>query len=171
MSIQKVIKQNIFTKFQNFFTILGQFLYRSFFYDRPRVFFRYKTKNTHPSFDRFYTKKSISWVNLTNYDVAHWINYPAWCNQQPYFVEINDHPLSTVSYKHRGLSEPGEILKYVDDALAVYANPMCRKILAPCDGFERLYKYYFGELFTEKFYRLHSPGCIPKVSEVQNSVS
>lgn len=166
MSIQAITKRGIYAKFYNLILLVGQIIKRFFLGSTPKVFFRYQTKSTHPSFNRFYENSPINWANPINYDLAHWINYPAWINDKPFIVEINDHPLSAVSYKHRGLFEPKEIMQYAFDAKYVYDHEMCAQILLPDERFERYFEHYFGNDLSHKFVRINSPGCMPKRSKV-----
>jgi hypothetical protein len=171
MSIQEVTKKNLSSKIDSFFLVLYQFFSRLITRKKIRIFFRYQTKNTHPSFKRFYDHPPIAWSNAVRYDLAHWINYPAWKNKSPYIVEVNDHPLSAISYKNRGLSNPGDMLTHIDDAYEVYADQNCKRIILPCEGFENLFSYYFGNSLAYKFKRLHSPGCLPKLPNLNNQPS
>lgn len=166
MSIQEATKKNALTKAKSLFLVASQIVERAIFRKKIKVFFRYKAENTHPSFDRFYKHPPIPWSNAYRYEIAHWINYPAWRNNSPYLVEVNDHPLSAISYKNRGIVNPGEILNLIDDAYEVYSDKNCKAIVMPCDGFESLFMHYFGGDLAYKFKRLHSPGCVPKISSV-----
>lgn len=169
MSIQEVTPKKIFSKIENILLISYQFFNRTFTSKNIKVFFRYYTKNTHPSFKRFYENPPVPWANGLRYDLAHWINYPAWKNNSPYIIEINDHPLSAVSYKTRGLHEPIEILNHITDAYDVYADKKCVKIVMSDNGyksFDTLFKHYFGDEFSHKIARVNSPGCIPKIESL-----
>jgi len=167
MSIQDATSKKIFSRLENILLVTRQIFSRFFTKKEIKVFFRYYTNKTHPSFKRFYERPPVPWSNAINYDLAHWINYPAWKNNTPYIIEINDHPLSAVSYKARGLHEPFDILKHIQDAYDVYADKNCVKIVMSDNGFEscrNLFEYYFGNEFSHKFTRINSPGCIPKVT-------
>jgi glycosyltransferase involved in cell wall biosynthesis len=169
MSIQDATKKKFFSRIENISLVTRQFFKRMFTKKKIKVFFRYYTKNTHPSFKRFYESPPIPWANGFRYDLAHWINYPAWKNNSPYIIEINDHPLSAVSYKTRGLHEPLEILNHIADAYDVYADKNCLKILMSDNGFDSfdgLFRHYFGDEFVGKFTRVNSPGCIPKIDSI-----
>jgi hypothetical protein len=169
MSIQDATKKKFFSKIENIILITRQIFSRTFTKKKIKVFFRYYTKNTHPSFKRFYENPPVPWANGLRYDLAHWINYPAWKNNSPYIIEINDHPLSAVSYKTRGLHEPIEILNRIADARDVYADKNCVKIVMSDNGyksFDTLFKYYFGNEFSSKITRVNSPGCIPKINSI-----
>jgi hypothetical protein len=105
----------------------------------------------------------LRWANANNYDLGHWINYPAWINQNPFVIEINDHPLSAITYRNRGVFQPVEILKRIKDAKDVYLNEKCRRILVPDVGISSLFPTYFGEIFSDKISIVKCPGCIPKL--------
>ncbi len=170
MSIQALSKKTLYNKLQDLVLISCQIFTRFFSYSSPKVFFRYRTKSIHPAFKRFYDNPPVDWSNPIQSNLAHWINYPAWIDAKPFIIEVNDHPLSAVSYKNRRMSEPGEILRHLNDAYEVYASNQCKKILLPCDGFENLFKYYFQDTLTKKFHRVPSPGCVPKVNHINASL-
>ena len=161
MSIQAVIGKTFLTRVATGLDIISQATVRQFVREEPRVFFRYRTSHTHPTFDRFLTNPPVAWSNYHRAKLAHWINYPAFVTKMPFLLECNDHPLSAVSYKTRGLHEPREILRRVPDAADVYALPQCKYIAIPCEGYKLLFEYYFGNAFNHKFVCLHVPGCIP----------
>lgn len=168
MSIQDATSKKFFSKLENILLVTRQVFSRFFAKNKIKVFFRYYTNKTHPSFKRFYEHPPVPWSNGINYDLAHWINYPAWKNDSSYIVEINDHPLSAVSYKTRGLHEPFQILNHITDAYDVYADKNCVKIAMSDNGFEscrNLFEYYFSDGFSHKFTRINSPGCMPKVKD------
>jgi len=60
------------------------------------------------------------------------------------------------------LHEPAEILAQLQQAADVYALPQCKAIAIPCEGYVKLFDYYFGNTFNAKFINLHSPGCITR---------
>ncbi len=144
-----------------------QVIVREFNGKKGSVFFRYRTQNTHPTFERFLTDPPVSWSNYHSARMAHWINYPAIITKIPFLLECNDHPLSAVSYAKRGLHQPAEILARLQQAADVYALPQCKAIAMPCEGYVKLFNYYFGKTFNEKFVNLHAPGCIPKDIQVE----
>lgn len=170
MSIQALTRKTLYNKFQDLILVSWQVIVRFFSCSPLKVFFRYETKSTHLAFKRFYEDPPVNWSNPIRSHLAHWINYPAWIDAKPFIVEVNDHPLSAVSYRNRGVSEPGEIFTHLNDAFDVYASKQCKKILLPCNGFENIFKYYFGDSLAEKFERVPSPGCIPKIDHVNLSL-
>ncbi len=162
MSIQEVKAKNKPFKIFTIIGIIWQVIYRMVTSGRPRVFFRYFTANTHPIFSRFYQFPPIAWSNIYYYDIAHWINYPAYINKKPFILEVNDHPLAAISFKKRGIFEPGDLLKSISDVEEVYASKYCTKILIASDGYKNIFHHYFDEKYDEKFIEVHSPGCIPQ---------
>ena len=171
MSIQTFAKNTFFFKCKNIFSLSLQVIKREFTFSRPKVFFRYYNEFTHPSFKRFYQKPPVQWSNAYSYKLAHWINYPAWINHKPFILEINDHPLSAVSYTNRAIYEPADMLNHIQDAKDVYMHDSCKKILVPDSGIEEIFKRYFGESFNKKISLVKCPGCIPKftnISQIEN---
>jgi hypothetical protein len=167
MSIQRYKKNTNFLKIKNIFSLFFQAINRCTSFGRPKVFFRYRTEFTHPSFRRFYQNPPLRWANAHDYQLAHWINYPAWINHKPFIIEINDHPLSAVTYRNRGMIQPAEIINNIQDAKDVYMNDDCKKILVPDNGIGSLFLTYFGDNFSEKITIVNCPGCIPKLSHPQ----
>jgi hypothetical protein len=165
MSIQAFKKSNFFYKIKNLSSLLIQGIVRCISFGRPKVFFRYRTDFTHPSFDRFYHRPPLRWANAHNYELAHWINYPAWINQKPFIIEINDHPLSAVTYKNRLIFEPMDVLNHMQDVKEVYMHDACKRILVPDGGIEAIFKKYFGSIFDYKISSINCPGCLPKYTE------
>jgi glycosyltransferase involved in cell wall biosynthesis len=165
MSIQTFAKNTFFFKCKNIYSLLLQVIKRELSFDRPKVFFRYHNEFTHPSFKRFYQKPPVQWCNAYSYKLAHWINYPAWINHKPFILEINDHPLSAVSYMNRAIFEPVDMLNHIQDAKDVYMHDLCKKILVPDLGIKVLFRRYFGESFNKKVYLVKCPGCIPKYTD------
>jgi len=161
MSIQAVIGKTFSTRITTGLDMISQATIRELIREEPRVFFRYRTSHTHPTFDRFLTNPPVAWSNYHRARLAHWINYPAFVTKIPFLLECNDHPLSAVSYRTRGLHEPREILRRLQDAADVYALPQCKYIAMPCEGYKLLFEHYFGEAFNHKFVNLHVPGCMP----------
>jgi hypothetical protein len=168
MSIQAFKKSNFFYKIKNVSSQLIQGISRCIYFGRPKVFFRYRTDFTHPSFDRFYHRPPLRWANAHNYELAHWINYPAWINQKPFIIEINDHPLSTVTYKNRLIFEPVDVLNHIQDAKEIYMHEACRIILLTDFGMEAIFKKYFGQIFDHKIKPINCPGCLPKYTEASH---
>lgn len=151
--------------------IFSQALQRELTYKYPEVFFRYRTGFTHPTFNRFLTHPPVAWSNYHRARMAHWINYPAIVTSKPFLLECNDHPLSAVSYKKRGLHEPRDILERLQEAADVYALSQCRSIAIPCEGYRSLFEYYFGSIFNEKFVSLHIPGCLAADIQISSQFS
>ncbi len=164
MSIQAIKPSTFLRKFSNLILIVKQIIARFFQVRQPKIFFRYINLHTHPTFFRYYENSPVKWANFYNFDLAHWINYPAFICKKPFILEVNDHPLSAVSYHHSGVKEPIEILSYIGDAKKVYEHKLCKKILIPSDGFKKLFHFYFGNEFDHKFIQVHSPGCLPRES-------
>jgi glycosyltransferase involved in cell wall biosynthesis len=162
MSIQKVQAKKSFLKIRTTLLIIFQIFHRAIFVSKPKIFFRYFTSSTHPAFKRFYDNAPLHWANIFNYEIAHWINYPAYITSKPFVLEINDHPLATVSFKKRGLCEPGDVLEHIYDAEQVYASKYCRKILIASNGYRKLFNHYFGFNYDHKIIEVHSPGCLPQ---------
>lgn len=164
MSIQIATPKNLSSKIGSGVSIIAQIFSRGCHASKPKVFFRYRTQHTHPTFDRFYDHPPVAWANVFDFDLAHWINYPAFINDAPFVIEANDHPLSAVSFRNRGMCEPEQILAHLCDAEKVYADHRCKRILVPCQGFIGLFAHYFGDDFNDKILQVHSPGCMPRPS-------
>jgi len=163
MSIQAITPKNFIDKIDNLRIIIKQIFTRFINADTPKVFFRYATRRTHPTFLRYYENPPVKWANFYSFDIAHWVNYPAIINKKPFIVEVNDHPLSVISYEQPGFRQPSQVISYVQQAKQVYENKMCRRILIT-HGFEQLFHHYFGDIFDYKLSYIHSPGCIPKLT-------
>ena len=166
MSIQTIIKNTLLIKCKNILSLLLQVLKRQLSFGRSAVFFRYHNEFTHPSFKRFYQKPPVQWANAYSYKLAHWINYPAWINRKPFILEINDHPLSAVSYMNRAIFQPVDLINHIEDAEDVYMHESCKKIVMSDSGMEAIFKRYFGESFNDKISLVKCPGCMPKFTDI-----
>ena len=162
MSIQSIANFTVISKIKSGVDILQQAASREFRCESPKIFFRYRTRYTHPTFDRFLTHPPVAWSNYHRAEAAHWINYPAFITKLPFLLECNDHPLSSVSYHMRGLHEPWEIISRIEQAAEIYALPQCKRIAVSSEGYVGLFEYYFGSRFNEKLILLHVPGCLPR---------
>ena len=167
MSIQPIHKSLFNYKLRDGIGLFRQMVYREINVEKPRVFFRYSTSLTHPSFDRFAASGPVLWSNYHKADMAHWINYPAIVTKIPFLLECNDHPLSALGYRARGLYEPGEILPRLADVAEIYNLPQCKAIGLYCEGYKNLFEYYFDKTLNNKFIELHCPGTVAKVESVK----
>ncbi len=163
MSIQAIMPKKFIGKIDDLIIIIKQIFTRFINVGKPKIFFRYATRLTHPTFLRYYENPPINWANFYSFDIAHWINYPAIINKKPFIIEVNDHPLSIISYSQPGFKQPVEVISHLRDAKQIYENNLC-KIILITHGFEHLFHYYFGDIFDHKLSYIHSPGCIPKLS-------
>lgn len=166
MSIQAFAKNSLLSKCKNIAYLLLQVMKRQFSPGRPKVFFRYQNEFTHPSFKRFYKTPPLNWANAYSYELAHWINYPAWIDHKPFILEINDHPLSAVSYLNRTIFEPSDMLGHIQDAKKIYMHDLCKKILVPDSGMATTFERYFGASVKDKLSIVKCPGCITKYADI-----
>lgn len=162
MSIQRITAKNsLLDKILDIGNTLIQVNERS--RTKDSVYFRYKTRHTHITFNRYYECPPVKWSNWYNAQCFHWVNYTAryFRFDSPYIIEINDSPLSAGCVKN-GSPEPIEVLKRIETAYQIYSHDNCKYIIMTCSGMHGLFNYYFGNDLDHKILYVPQPGCLAK---------
>lgn len=114
----------------------------------PKVFYPYRDLlHTHPFFLRYYQFPPLRYSNQFNAILCHWVSFPPKdkCKNVPYVIEPQDHPLSPT-----GKLEPGEVLADTQQAIDIYMESSCKRILVESEGQLKLFERYLPESVIEK---------------------
>lgn len=123
-----------------------------------KVYYPYRNLlHTHPFFTRYTDYPPLSYCNIFNAELCHWVNaVPKWMSHIPYVIEPNDHPLAAT-----GKSEPRDVLDGIESAIEVYLDQKCKSILVESEGQLDLFKRYLPEPVLKKA-EIVRMGAIPK---------